>query len=66
MKWIIRHLKKMSQEELCTLSSALDNELENREKRRVKRGHQRSSHFSDVVRGKRCALRWEQNLQKAA
>ena len=40
MKWIIRHLKKMSQEELCTLSSALDNELENREKRRVKRGHQ--------------------------
>lgn len=66
MNWITRHLKKMSQDELCTLSSALDDELEARDERRVERGRQRSSHFSDIVRGKRCALRWQPDLQKAA
>ena len=66
MSWITKHLKKMSQDELCTLSSTLDDELKIRDERRVVRGHQRSTHFSDIVRGKRRALRWEPSLQKAA
>ena len=66
MNWSINRLKKMSQEELCTLSAALDDELEVRTERRVARGYQRSSYLCDIVRRKRRALRWAPGLRKAA
>ena len=66
MNWIGKHLKRMSQDELITLSAALDDELEVRAERRVARGYQRSTYFCDRVQGKRRALRRAASLRRAA
>ena len=63
MNGIIKKLERLTEEQLFTLSAALDDHLDRLAERRMKRGYQRSTYISDLVRGRRCA---PHKLRKAA
>lgn len=62
----VGQVRGMSDEQLQTLSMALDAELELREERRTTRASQRSTFLCDRVRGPRMASRPSHDLCEAA
>ena len=63
MNGIIKQLKRLTEEQLYTLSAAIDDHLDQLTERRIKRGYQRSTYISDLVRGRRNA---PHEIRKAA
>ncbi|MCK4623765.1 MAG: hypothetical protein KAV00_00505 [Phycisphaerae bacterium] len=63
MNGIIKKLERLTEEQLYTISAAIDDRLERLGERRIKRGYQRSTYISDLVRGRRCA---PHEIRKAA
>ena len=56
-----KRLTKETDEELFSLSEALDMELDRRNERQIRRGHQRSAYMRDIVRGKISAARFNRD-----
>ena len=63
MNGIIKQLERLTEEQLYTISAAVDDHLERLVERRIKRGYQRSTFICDLVRGRRCA---PHEIRKAA
>jgi len=66
MKWTIKQLERLSEDELYDLSEAIDHALSRVERRREVRGYQRSTYMSDRARGRRRAPRPQRPLRHAA
>lgn len=58
MKAIAKNLTKATDEDLFTLSEALDMEFDRRSEQEIHRGYQRTGYMRDIVRGKVSAARF--------
>ena len=61
MNAIAKRLTRATDEELFSLSEALDMELDHRNERQVRRGYQRTGYMRDIVRGKIHAARFNRD-----
>ena len=56
-----KRLTKATNEQLFSLSEALDNELDRRNEQQIQRGQQRTGYMRDIVRGKISAARFNRD-----
>ena len=61
MSAIAKKLTKATDEELFSLSEALDMEFDRRNEQQVRRGYQRTGYMRDIVRGKISAARFNRD-----
>ena len=61
MSAIAKKLTKATDEELFSLSEALDMEFDHRSERQIRRGYQRTGYMRDIVRGKISAARFNRD-----